>query len=154
MLDHPLVEFACGLPAGLRLRSGETKYLLKRVLKGRIPDEVLTRPKQGFAVPLEAWFAQRLPGFFRDLFGDMNRLAVVGIKPSSVRALIDLYVRKRRQDHCKRLWTLVVLDQFLRKLSEVMPPGCLTGEGLDMVRQERVPIGRDVDGLCGWKGTS
>ena len=56
LLDHPLVEFACGLPAGLRMRGAEAKYLLKRVLRGRVPDAVLTRPKQGFGVPLELWF--------------------------------------------------------------------------------------------------
>ena len=51
LLDHPLVEFACSLPPDLRFRDGKTKYLLKRALEGRVPAEVLTRPKQGFAVP-------------------------------------------------------------------------------------------------------
>ena len=37
LLDHRLVEFACGLPADLRMRSGASKYLLKRALRGRIP---------------------------------------------------------------------------------------------------------------------
>jgi asparagine synthase (glutamine-hydrolysing) len=64
LLDHELVEFGCRLPVGLRFRGGVTKYLLKRVLKGRVPDEVLTRPKQGFAVPLQAWFSRELPGSF------------------------------------------------------------------------------------------
>ena len=122
LLDHPLVEFACGLPARLRIRSGETKYLLKQILRGKVPEEVLTRPKQGFGVPLEAWFSDRLAGFFRDMLGDENRLAVVGIRPSSVQTLMDLYARKRRQDHCHRLWALVVLDQFLRRLSQVVVP--------------------------------
>lgn len=118
LLDHPLVEFACGLPPRLRLRSGQTKYLLKRVLRGRVCAEVLTRPKQGFAVPLEAWFSDRLPGFFRDMLGDASRLARVGIRPSSVRWLMELYARKRRQDACQRLWALVVLDKALRRLFE------------------------------------
>ena len=119
LLDHPLVEFACRLPARLRLRSGKTKYLLKRVLNGRVPEEVLTRPKQGFGVPLEAWFSERLPGFFWDMLGDGSRLEVVGIRPSSVRALMELYSQRRRSDQCRRLWALVVLDQYLRRLSEV-----------------------------------
>ena len=122
LLDHPLVEFACGLPARLRIRSGETKYLLKRVLRGRVPIEVLTRPKQGFAVPLEVWFGERLPGFFSDMLGDGSYLASVGISSSSVRGLMELYARKRRQDHCRRLWALVVLDRSLRGLSEVSTP--------------------------------
>jgi len=118
LLDHPLVEFACGLPISLRLRSGETKYLLKRAMRGRVPEAVLTRPKQGFAVPLEAWFEKQLPGFFTDMLGDASSLVGLGIRPEAVRDLIELYVQKNRQDHCRCLWSLVVLDQSLRKLSE------------------------------------
>jgi asparagine synthase (glutamine-hydrolysing) len=116
LLDHHLVEFACRLPVRLRLRSGQTKYLLKRALGGRLPREILTRPKQGFAVPLEAWFDHRLPGFFHDSLGDGGRLADVGIERSAVRALLDVYARRRRQDHCRRLWALAVLDRTLRGL--------------------------------------
>jgi len=119
LLDHPLVEFACGLPARLKLRSGETKYLLKRILRGRVPEEVLTRPKQGFAVPLEAWFAKRLPGFFRDMLGDQSRLASLGIRPSAVEALLELYAQRQRRDHCRQLWALVVLDKALHRVSAV-----------------------------------
>src|SRR4029077_20117400 len=57
LLDHPLVEFACSLMPDLQLRDGNTKYLLKRALEGHVPADVLGRPKQGFAVPLESWFS-------------------------------------------------------------------------------------------------
>jgi len=116
LLDHPLVEFACGLPAGLRLQGGQTKYLLKRVLRGRVPDEVLTRPKQGFAVPLRAWFGERLPGFFRDRLGDLSRLQDMGIRPLGVRTLLDLFDQRGREDHCQRLWALTVLDSAAHRL--------------------------------------
>src|SRR5438445_3062531 len=79
LLDHPLVEFACGLPADLRFRAGQTKHLLKRTLRGRVPEEVLTRPKHGFGVPLEVWFTERLPGSFQDHLGDSRRPAGVGV---------------------------------------------------------------------------
>jgi asparagine synthase (glutamine-hydrolysing) len=118
LLDHPFVEFACGLPARLRLNSGEQKYLLKRVLRGRLPAEVLIRPKQGFAVPLEAWFEERLPGFFQDLLAGPSRLADVGVKPSAVQSLLERYTRGRRPDHCRRLWALAVLDRALRRISQ------------------------------------
>jgi len=119
LLDHPLVEFACALPVRQRLRAGQTKYLLKRALRGRVPPEVLRRPKQGFAVPLEAWFSDGLPGFFNDLLGQGSRLAEVGVRASAVRALVDIYTRKRRPDHCRRLWALAVLDRTLRRLADV-----------------------------------
>jgi asparagine synthase (glutamine-hydrolysing) len=118
LLDHPLVEFACGLPADLRMRGTETKYLLKRVLQGRVPDAVLTRPKQGFGVPLVVWFSRILPTFFRDRLGEGTRLGEVGVRPGAVRALLDLYEAQRRPDHCGQLWGLLVLDSSLRRLLE------------------------------------
>jgi asparagine synthase (glutamine-hydrolysing) len=118
LLDHPLVEFACGLPAALRMRGREGKYLLKRVLQGRIPDAVLTRPKKGFGVPLAIWFSQVLPTFLRDRLGQETRLGDVGIRAGGVRALLDLYEARRRPDHCLQLWALLVMDSALRRLFE------------------------------------
>lgn len=116
LLDHRLVEFACGLPASLRLRSGVGKYLLKRTLHGRLPPELLTRPKQGFGVPLEAWFSGSIRGFFRDQLGDGGRLAGIGIERKAIRDLHDLFERTGRRDYCERLWALVVLDRSLQRL--------------------------------------
>jgi len=118
LLDHHLVEFAGALPVPLRLRAEQTKYLLRRVIRGKVPPEVLTRPKQGFAVPLEAWLSERLPEFFHDMLGEASRLAHVGIRASAVRSLMDLYARKRRPDHCRRLWALAVLDRALHRLPD------------------------------------
>jgi asparagine synthase (glutamine-hydrolysing) len=117
LLDHLLAEFACALPVKFRLRSGETKYLLKRVLRGRVPDEVLTRPKQGFGVPLEVWFSTHRRGFFRDQLESAKRLGEIGIRPAAVRSLLDLYDQRHRSDHCRRLWALVVLDRSLAGLA-------------------------------------
>jgi len=137
LLDHPFVEFACGLPARLRLNSGEQKYLLKRVLRGRLPAEVLIRPKQGFAVPLEAWFEERLPGFFQDLLAGASRLADVGVKPSAVQSLMELYTRRRRPDHCRRLWALAVLDRALRRILRT------EGHQVDSLRGAESKIGSE-----------
>src|SRR5262249_42906166 len=116
LLDHLLVEFACRLPANLRLRGSQTKYLLRRVLRGRVPDEVLTRAKKGFAVPLRSWFGKRLPGFFRERLGIGSSLEEIGIRPQAVRALVDLFEKRGREDHCSRLWALTVLDSAVGRL--------------------------------------
>lgn len=56
LLDHYLWEFVAGLPTSLKFAHGEAKYLLRRVLCGNVPQTVLKRPKQGFAIPLTHWF--------------------------------------------------------------------------------------------------
>lgn len=55
-LDHKLVELALGIPSALKTRNGTLKYLLKKAVRGLIPDELIDRPKQGFGVPVAEWF--------------------------------------------------------------------------------------------------
>jgi asparagine synthase (glutamine-hydrolysing) len=116
LLDHHLAEYACGLPPALRMRGGVKKYLLKRALRGHIPEELLARPKQGFGVPLESWFSGSIRGFLRDRLGDGRRLAAIGIRPRGLQALQDRFERTGRRDYCDRLWALVVLDHSLQRL--------------------------------------
>ena len=116
LLDHPLVEFACSLPPDVRLRDVTTKYLLKRTLRDRVPDDVLKRPKQGFAVPLESWFSGSVPGFFRDELADASQLVDVGIQRREIERLLARFEETRRRDYCDRLWALVVLNRAVRRL--------------------------------------
>jgi asparagine synthase (glutamine-hydrolysing) len=59
-LDHKLVEFVLGLPEEAKIGGGELKALMKRTVRGVIPDAVIDRPKQGFGVPLLEWFMGKL----------------------------------------------------------------------------------------------
>ena len=58
-LDHTFVEFACSVPARLKVKRWTTKYLLKRALAGRVPEAILRRRKQGFGVPIGRWLRDR-----------------------------------------------------------------------------------------------
>lgn len=55
MLDHDLVNFAWRVPLSMKLHDGQGKWLLRQVLYKYVPRELIERPKQGFAVPLDAW---------------------------------------------------------------------------------------------------
>jgi asparagine synthase (glutamine-hydrolysing) len=59
-LDHRFVEFAMGIPEGLKTRNNTLKYILKKSVRGVIPDELIDRPKQGFGVPVYEWVASGL----------------------------------------------------------------------------------------------
>jgi asparagine synthase (glutamine-hydrolysing) len=54
-LDHKFVELALGIPAALKTKNGTLKYVLKKAVRGVIPDEVIVRKKQGFGVPVYEW---------------------------------------------------------------------------------------------------
>ena len=73
MLDRKLVEFAATIPPERRLRKRMTKYIFKRALRGVMPDEIIDRPKHGFAVPLGRWFRGRLGNFVRELLPGLSR---------------------------------------------------------------------------------
>ena len=65
-LDHRLVELALSIPAAVQERGGELKRVLRRAVRGVIPDEFVDRPKQGFRVPVEEWVVDRLGDTARD----------------------------------------------------------------------------------------
>jgi asparagine synthase (glutamine-hydrolysing) len=68
MLDHRLVEFAWKLPLSMKIRNGESKWILKQLLYKYIPKELMDRPKTGFSIPLESWLKGPLREWAEDLF--------------------------------------------------------------------------------------
>ncbi len=56
LLDHHLLEFACRLPAGWKIRRGRSKYIFKEAIRSLFPRGFLDRPKMGFSVPIGEWF--------------------------------------------------------------------------------------------------
>jgi len=114
LLDHKLVEFAARVPARLRMRGGSTKYLLKRAMRGVLPDAIIDRPKHGFAVPLAHWFRGELAGFTRDLlFSDACRQRGL-FDATYVERLLQLHERGRDID--LQLWTLLSLELWCRRV--------------------------------------
>jgi asparagine synthase (glutamine-hydrolysing) len=60
MLDHKFLECAAAIPSDLKLQNGTGKYILKKAMEPVLPADILYRPKQGFAVPLDIWFRREL----------------------------------------------------------------------------------------------
>jgi len=66
LLDHELLELAARIPAGLKVRHGQTKWILKQVCRQHLPSTVLDRPKHGFEIPVDAWLRGPLRGMFEE----------------------------------------------------------------------------------------
>ena len=112
LLDHKLVEFAATIPPEMQLRGGTTKHLFKRALHGILPEEVIHRPKRGFAVPLGDWFRGGLSGYVRDLLlSDTSRDRRV-VDPAYVEHLLRLNDAGRPMD--LPLWTLISFELWCR----------------------------------------
>lgn len=113
LLDHRLVEWASSLPPGLKLKGGTGKYILKKALEPDLPHDVLYRSKMGFSVPLAAWLRGPLAARAREALHG-GAVATCGyFEP----AVLDRLVRQHmdgRNDHSATLWSLLMLDSFLR----------------------------------------
>jgi asparagine synthase (glutamine-hydrolysing) len=114
-LDHRLMEFAASLPPDEKLRGSAGKRLLKRALRGRVPDEILDRPKMGFGVPLGRWFREDLRQLPADVLLDARALDRGYFRRHEVEVLIDEH-RAGSADHSARLWSLLQLEMWHREV--------------------------------------
>lgn len=112
-LDHELVQWAARLPVDLKLRGTSTKYILKRALRGLVPDDIIDRPKHGFGVPVGRWFRADLSGYVREMLLDRRALDRGYFRPEGLRWLIEQHQTGRR-DFGHQLWTLLTLEVWHR----------------------------------------
>ena len=122
LLDHRVVEHAWRLPADRKIRAGETKWILRRVLERYVPRRLFERPKMGFAVPIDRW----LRGPLRDWAADL-------LDPRSL-AEDDLFntglVRRRWEEHQAgtrnwqdSLWIVLMAQAWRGRWMAASPPG-------------------------------
>jgi len=115
LMDHKLVEWLATLRSDLKVRRGEGKWLLKKSMEPHLPNDVMYRPKMGFAVPLMRWFRGPLRVRVRTaLLG--GGLAQTGMFHTPyLEHLVDAHSSGRR-DYSSPLWTLLMFEAFLRKV--------------------------------------
>jgi asparagine synthase (glutamine-hydrolysing) len=120
LLDHTLVEWAAGLPSHFKLQGREGKQIFKTALEPYVAKEILYRPKQGFAVPLAAWFRGPLRRRLRDnLLGPVLRESGL-FDTGTIATLLDQHQSGER-DHSAALWTLSMMEAFLRQVEGGRP---------------------------------
>lgn len=113
LLDHEVMEFAARLPASLKLRGKNLKYLLKTAFRDLLPPENVNRRKAGFAMPVGQWFR----GPLRELLCDALLLepkSRVYFNSVQVARLIDDHLNQRA-DHSFQLWDLLMLELWQRE---------------------------------------
>jgi asparagine synthase (glutamine-hydrolysing) len=64
-LDHKFVELVMSIPESVKIKNGVLKYILKKSVRGLIPDELIDRRKQGFGLPIKEWFFERIKAISR-----------------------------------------------------------------------------------------
>jgi len=109
-LDTSLVEFLATVPAQLKLRGMKGKYILRRLMRGRLPDSVLDRPKQGFGIPLNAWLGESLMPLVEDHLNP-DSLARTGVFDPRV---VGRVLQRHRDGHREgnKLWPILLFQMW------------------------------------------
>ncbi len=111
--DRVLVELMAGAPSPMRVGALASKRILRRVMRGKVPAEVLTRKKLGFTAPFGVWLKRAEPQISADLLHPAQIAGRGLFEPAEVARLLAEH-RAGARDHSHRIWSLLVLEQWQR----------------------------------------
>lgn len=110
LLDHRLIELASTIPVGLRIKNGTGKYLERKLLQRYVPKEFFERKKQGFSIPIFAWFSEKLDGMFKIFLSRESLSKVPFLNSAEVEREYSKYLRYKRkgkQYNIEKMWRLL-----------------------------------------------
>ncbi len=110
ILDYRIVEFAMNINSNLKIKNGESKYILKQLLYDYVPKKYFNRPKWGFGIPLAKWMTTDLKPYIEDLLFLENDI----VNKEEVQ---KLYNRFKNGDTYlyNRLWLITRLNEAISK---------------------------------------
>jgi asparagine synthase (glutamine-hydrolysing) len=121
ILDHVFMEYAAGIPSKLKLKltDREGKHIFKKALAGRLPDDILSRHKMGFGVPVGEWLRRDLRTYAQGLVldGEATRRYLNGPSVEQLWREHQMGTRNRATE----LWTIMALNLWHRRFVERVP---------------------------------
>jgi asparagine synthase (glutamine-hydrolysing) len=113
-LDHRLIEFVAAIPADLKVRGFELKYILKKAAVQWLPHKIVYRQKRGFSVPISRWMRRELRPWLDEALGEekLRRQGMFNV-PYARRLLKEHW--SERADHRKILWALFCFQLWYDK---------------------------------------
>jgi asparagine synthase (glutamine-hydrolysing) len=114
LLDHHLAEYISSLQPSLRLHNSTLKYLLKKVAADLLPAEIITRKKQGFAIPLDHWLRNELADFAREVLTSKQAQERHIFNQQFVHHLLHTHQQTSFVNHSSAIWSLLWLELWFR----------------------------------------
>ncbi len=111
-LDHKIIEFGMQLPDNMKIRGGETKYLLRQLLFKHVPRELIERPKQGFSIPIQKWLLGSLKEPLLAIAADGDFIKKIGLDATALQVTIQNFVQQRKYINPHFIWFLYSLHQW------------------------------------------
>jgi asparagine synthase (glutamine-hydrolysing) len=119
-LDHRIVEFAASLPSSLKIRGWKQKFLLKALMRGKLPQAVLDRGKTGFDIPAHDWFRGPLRGLLMETLTPEAVRAAAVFDGAAIESLIRDHM-ERRTNAGYHLWGLLTLFLWMKRWKVEVP---------------------------------
>lgn len=113
-LDHRIVEFAARLPEEFKVRGPVLKFILRELMRDKLPPAVLARPKEGFDIPAHRWFRGPLRPLAEDVLSPDN-VRRTGIFRAEVVERVKQDHFRRRANYGYQLWGLLTLMLWMRR---------------------------------------
>lgn len=118
LLDHELVEWAASLTPRWKMRGQQQKYILRKLAERvGVPQAVLNRPKQGFALPLVHWMRNEMKDLIQTVLLEPRTLQRGYFNPAAVRHILDEHFRGRR-NQSGAIWRLLIFELWHRNFLE------------------------------------
>jgi asparagine synthase (glutamine-hydrolysing) len=106
-LDTRVVELANHLPTKFKLKGMTRKYILKKLMEGKLPKEIIYRKKKGFGMPIGEWMRNELRPLLEDTLS-RESLDEIGLFNADYVQTLIMDHKEGKRDNRKQLWTLLV----------------------------------------------
>ncbi len=113
LLDYRLIEFATRLPVRMKMRDGVSKYLLKKLLQQSVPNDILKKRKQGFAVPVNKWFRTDLNEYTKQILLDHRSRERGIVETKAAEKVLDHHAKGKR-DYSEWIYLLLKLELWFQ----------------------------------------
>ena len=110
-LDMDVMELAFSMPGHLKIRHGQRKHVLKSAMRDLLPESVLTRPKEGFSIPMKTWLRREWAPMMQDLLGPEQVRRRGWLEPAEVTRRVDEHLAGT-DNHAHQLFSLMVLERW------------------------------------------
>ncbi len=120
-LDTHIVDLANHLPVSYKFRGITRKYILKKLMEGKLPHEIIYRKKKGFGMPIGSWMRHELRPLVTDLLSTSSLARIGFFNPAYVERLVTEHMQGTH-DHRKQLWTLLVFVMWWHQWMDTTVP--------------------------------
>jgi len=113
-LDPQIIELSTRLPMHMKIRDNQGKWALRQILYRHVPQELIDRPKAGFAIPVGEWLRGPLRDWAEELLSEDKLIEDGLFNPEPIRRLWAEHL-SGRHDRTTGIWTILMFQAWRKR---------------------------------------